>query len=93
MAFDAYCRKGIDALSDAEKKALTVSNDNTGGYLAPPEYVRELLKQLPKSHLLDQSQESDQQVRDQYRFQKELDSFLQLGSLKVAQDQKQLVTT
>ena len=44
MAFDAYCRKGIDALTDAEKKALTVSNDNTGGYLAPPEYVRELLK-------------------------------------------------
>jgi HK97 family phage major capsid protein len=27
-----------------ERKALTVSNDSTGGYLAPPEYVRELLK-------------------------------------------------
>jgi len=44
QTFDAYCRKGFDALSDAEKKALTVSNDSTGGYLAPPEYVRELLK-------------------------------------------------
>lgn len=43
-AFDLYCRKGIDALEPAEKKALTVSNDSTGGYLAPPEYVRELLK-------------------------------------------------
>tara|TARA_R100000655_G_scaffold77938_1_gene117281 strand:- start:14612 stop:15832 length:1221 start_codon:yes stop_codon:yes gene_type:complete len=43
-AFDAYCRKGFDALNDAEKKALTVSNDTTGGYLAPPEYIRELLK-------------------------------------------------
>jgi HK97 family phage major capsid protein len=38
------CRKGFDALDNAEKKALTVSNDSTGGYLAPPEYVRELLK-------------------------------------------------
>ena len=44
QTFDAYCRKGFDALTDAEKKALTVSNDSTGGYLAPPEYVRELLK-------------------------------------------------
>jgi len=43
-AFDAYCRKGLEGLEDAEKKALTVSSDNTGGYLAPPEYVRELLK-------------------------------------------------
>jgi HK97 family phage major capsid protein len=44
--FDAYCRKGFEALSDAEKKALTVSNDSTGGYLAPPEYVRELIKDI-----------------------------------------------
>ena len=43
-AFDQYCRKGIESLTDVEKKALTVSNDSTGGYLAPPEYVRELLK-------------------------------------------------
>ena len=33
-------------ISDVEKKALTVSNDSTGGYLAPPEYVRELLKTI-----------------------------------------------
>ena len=43
-AFDSYLRKGKDAISEIEKKALTVSNDSTGGYLAPPEYVRELLK-------------------------------------------------
>jgi len=43
-AFDLYCRKGLEGLTDMEKKALTVSNDSTGGYLAPPEYVRELLK-------------------------------------------------
>jgi HK97 family phage major capsid protein len=43
-AFDRYCRKGLEGLDQVEKKALTVSNDSTGGYLAPPEYVRELLK-------------------------------------------------
>ena len=43
-AFDTYCRKGLEGLDPVEKKALTVSNDSTGGYLAPPEYVRELLK-------------------------------------------------
>jgi len=43
-AFDQYCRKGLEGLQPDEKKALTVSNDSTGGYLAPPEYVRELLK-------------------------------------------------
>ncbi len=46
QAFDAYCRKGDMGLSVDEKKALTVSNDSTGGYLAPPEYVRELLKTI-----------------------------------------------
>ena len=45
-AFDKYCRKGLEGLSDMEKKALTVSNDSTGGYLAPPEYVRELIKDV-----------------------------------------------
>ena len=45
-AFDKYCRKGLEGLVDVEKKALTVSNDSTGGYLAPPEYVRELLKTI-----------------------------------------------
>ena len=43
-AFDSYLRKGEKSLSADEVKALTVSNDSTGGYLAPPEYVRELLK-------------------------------------------------
>jgi HK97 family phage major capsid protein len=43
-AFDSFCRKGQYGITDIEKKALTVSNDTTGGYLAPPEYVRELLK-------------------------------------------------
>jgi len=45
-AFDKYCRKGLEGLDAVEKKALTVSNDSTGGYLAPPEYIRELLKDI-----------------------------------------------
>jgi len=45
-AFDSYCRKGLEGISPDEKKALTVSNDSTGGYLAPPEYVRELIKTI-----------------------------------------------
>ena len=42
--FDKCMRKGKEALEPNEVKALTVSNDSTGGYLAPPEYLRELLK-------------------------------------------------
>lgn len=44
MAWDSYLRKGLESLNPDEKKALTVSNDSTGGYLAPPEYVREMIK-------------------------------------------------
>ena len=42
--YDKWIRKGKDGLSPDEVKVLTVSNDNTAGYLAPPEYVRELIK-------------------------------------------------
>lgn len=45
-AWDSYCRKGVEGITPDERKALTVSNDSTGGYLAPPEYVRELLKSV-----------------------------------------------
>ena len=71
-AFDVYCRKGIDALFPDEKKALTVSNDSTGGYLAPPEYVRELLKEVTEISLSDQLQEMQQlRVKDPFEFLKE----------------------
>ena len=42
--FDKWLRKGKEALGPEEIKVLTASNDNTAGYLAPPEYVRELIK-------------------------------------------------
>ena len=44
QVFEKYLRKGKESLDEMELKVLTVSNDTTGGYLAPPEYVQELLK-------------------------------------------------
>jgi len=44
QVFDKWLRKGKDSLAPEEIKVLTVSNDNTAGYLAPPEYVREIIK-------------------------------------------------
>ena len=44
-AFDAYLRKGMEGVDPAlREKALTASNDTTGGYLAPPEFVQEMLE-------------------------------------------------
>ena len=44
--YDKYLRKGKDSLNEIETKVLTVSNDTGGGYLAPPEYVREIVKKV-----------------------------------------------
>ena len=46
MAFEKMLRKGKDSLDEMELKVLTVSNDTSGGYLAPPEYVREIIKKV-----------------------------------------------
>ena len=43
-AFDAYLRKGENELSPDEKKSLTVGDNTAAGFLAPPEYVNELIK-------------------------------------------------
>lgn len=45
-AFDAYLRKGENGLSPDEMKTLTVGDNTAAGYLAPPEYVRELVKTI-----------------------------------------------
>lgn len=45
-AFDKWLRKGKDNMDVDEVKALTVSDDTAAGFLAPPEYVRELIKTL-----------------------------------------------
>ncbi len=45
-AFVSYLRRGIERVSPEEVKALTVSNDANGGYLAPEEFGSELIKLL-----------------------------------------------
>jgi len=45
-AYDKYLRKGKESLDQMEHKVLTVSNDTGGGYLAPPEFVAEIQKQV-----------------------------------------------
>jgi HK97 family phage major capsid protein len=46
QAFDKFLRKGDDKMEPDEVKALTVNNDTGAGFLAPPEYVNELIKTL-----------------------------------------------
>tara|TARA_R100001510_G_C7656992_1_gene217908 strand:- start:5698 stop:6927 length:1230 start_codon:yes stop_codon:yes gene_type:complete len=46
VVYDKYLRKGVENLDEMEVKTLTVSNDTGGGYLAPPEYVREIIKKV-----------------------------------------------
>jgi HK97 family phage major capsid protein len=43
-SFEKWLRKGKENMAPDEVKALSVSNDTSGGFLAPEEYVRELLK-------------------------------------------------
>ncbi|WP_237143329.1 phage major capsid protein [Phyllobacterium zundukense] len=45
-AFVSYLRRGIERASPEEVKALTVSTDANGGYLAPEEFGSELIKLL-----------------------------------------------
>jgi len=42
--FEKWARKGLDVLTPEEKKVLKLSDDTTGGYLAPTEYVQEIIK-------------------------------------------------
>lgn len=45
-AFASYLRHGAERVSSDEVKALTVSTDANGGYLAPEEFGNELIKLL-----------------------------------------------
>lgn len=45
-AFDTFIRKGKEALGADEQKALTVSDDTAGGFLAPEQLVAELDRNL-----------------------------------------------
>jgi HK97 family phage major capsid protein len=43
-SFGGFLRKGDEKLSSDERKTLVVSNDTTGGYLAPPQMAAEIIK-------------------------------------------------
>lgn len=45
-AYDKFLRKGQQQMTPEEVKVLTVANDATGGYLAPPQYVAEIIKAI-----------------------------------------------
>jgi HK97 family phage major capsid protein len=45
-AFVSYLRRGVERISPDEVKALTVSDNANGGYLAPAEFGNELIKLL-----------------------------------------------
>ncbi len=45
-AFVSYLRRGVERISPEEVKALTVSDNANGGYLAPAEFGSELIKLL-----------------------------------------------
>ncbi len=45
-AFVSFLRRGVERISPEEVKALTVSTDANGGYLAPEEFGSELIKLL-----------------------------------------------
>lgn len=45
-AFNAFLRRGVERITPEEAKALTVSNDANGGFLAPEEFGSELIKLL-----------------------------------------------
>lgn len=45
-AFESFLRRGVERITPEEIKALTVANDANGGYLAPEETGKELIKLL-----------------------------------------------
>lgn len=45
-AFNAFVRSGVERMQGDEVRALTVSTDTAGGYLAPEQFVRELDRNL-----------------------------------------------
>ncbi len=45
-AFHAFLRRGIERMDATEAKTLTVASDPSAGYLAPPEFGRELFKNM-----------------------------------------------
>lgn len=45
-AFGGFLRRGVDSLEGDERKAMMVSPDSAGGYLAPTDFVREVIAEI-----------------------------------------------
>ena len=45
-AFDGFVRRGVERMDHLEAKSLRVSDDTAGGYLAPNQFVAELLRNV-----------------------------------------------
>ncbi|ALN73587.1 phage major capsid protein [Aureimonas sp. AU20] len=45
-AFESFARRGVERMGADEVKALTVSQDSAGGYLAPEQFLNEIEKNL-----------------------------------------------
>lgn len=43
-AFFDFCRYGKDRMTAERLNVMTIADDTTGGYLAPPEYVKDIIK-------------------------------------------------
>lgn len=43
-SYSSFLRRGVERMSEDEKKVLVISNDSTGGYLSPPTFVAEIIK-------------------------------------------------
>jgi len=65
--YTKYLRKGKEGLEDAELKALTVGTDATAGYLAPEQYVEELLKTVTETSPIRQIARVRQTSRNSIR--------------------------
>jgi HK97 family phage major capsid protein len=45
-AFMGFCRRDVGALTDVERRALRVADDGAGGFLAPVDFVAEVIKDI-----------------------------------------------
>jgi HK97 family phage major capsid protein len=44
--FDSFLRHGPEGLEPADRRALAIGDDTTGGYLSPPEFFTEILRNV-----------------------------------------------
>lgn len=45
-AFRTYMTRGVQSMTEIERKSLIVGNDPSGGYLAPPDFTNEFIRNL-----------------------------------------------